>query len=325
MGEQEQQSLPSIGELIEAKLGFRLPTIALPQTLKNIDKAVSRLVLAGSDNLAARIERNTAAVEARSRADVGAIDGASQIAQKALGSLEGRAQQFVIADAILKQENRESILKGAIEYIEQHPSQQMADAAEISDDWLNTFSSISENKSSAEIRSLFSKILAGELRSPGSFSLKSLSLLAAIDQNDAKLIHKMFGYVLFNSIILKGISDVQFDDYLKLENLGVINGVDFFGMSYPINCNDQEQWFPYGGEIFFFKSKSPVLQIIRSCVLSRFGRELFLNFENYQWSDAYKSQFISVLRPLCDYVERAPLLEQLSDSVFTYGPRRPAD
>ncbi len=124
MEEQKQAPLPSLGELIEAKLGFRLPSVALPQTLKNIDKAIQRLVLAGSTNLAARIDRNTAAVEARSRADVGAIDGAGQLTRNALMSIEGRAEQFLIADAVLKQENRESILRGAIEHIEQHPEKQ---------------------------------------------------------------------------------------------------------------------------------------------------------------------------------------------------------
>jgi hypothetical protein len=111
----EPNSLPTLGDVIEAKLGFRLPTIALPQTVKNADKAFARLVLSGADNLVARINRSTEAISARSAADTKAISTAGNVAADAIETIEDRAEKFRIADSILKQKNRESIFSGAIE------------------------------------------------------------------------------------------------------------------------------------------------------------------------------------------------------------------
>jgi hypothetical protein len=51
----DNEELPTIGEAISQWLGVRLPTIPLPQTRKNIDKALGKLVLAVGENLEARI------------------------------------------------------------------------------------------------------------------------------------------------------------------------------------------------------------------------------------------------------------------------------
>ena len=57
----------------------------------------------------------------------------------------------------------------------------------ISDDWLNQFRESACQKSSEEAQELFSKVLAGEIRKPGSFSLLALTTLADMDQKVAEL------------------------------------------------------------------------------------------------------------------------------------------
>ena len=58
---------------------------------------------------------------------------------------------------------------------------------EISDDWLNEFRGVACKKSSQEAQDLFSKVLTGEVRKPGSISLKALTTLADMDQKVAQL------------------------------------------------------------------------------------------------------------------------------------------
>lgn len=58
---------------------------------------------------------------------------------------------------------------------------------EISDDWLNEFRDVACKKSSEEAQDLFAKVLAGEIRKPGSISLLALTTLANMDQEVAKL------------------------------------------------------------------------------------------------------------------------------------------
>ena len=55
----------------------------------------------------------------------------------------------------------------------------------ISDDWLNAFETEARQKSTEEMQALFGKILAGEIRKPGSYSTKTVRMLGSLDQNVA--------------------------------------------------------------------------------------------------------------------------------------------
>jgi len=51
----------------------------------------------------------------------------------------------------------------------------------LSDDWLNVFENEAVNISTEQMQSAFGKILAGEIRRPGSFSIRAVRLLAQLD------------------------------------------------------------------------------------------------------------------------------------------------
>ena len=55
----------------------------------------------------------------------------------------------------------------------------------INDDWLNAFETEARQKSTEEMQALFGKILAGEIRNPGSFSTRTVKSLGSLDQNGA--------------------------------------------------------------------------------------------------------------------------------------------
>ena len=55
----------------------------------------------------------------------------------------------------------------------------------INDDWLNTFEMEARQKSTEEMQVLFGKILAGEIRKPGSYSTRTIKILGSLDQNIA--------------------------------------------------------------------------------------------------------------------------------------------
>jgi len=55
----------------------------------------------------------------------------------------------------------------------------------ISDDWLNTFETEARQKSSEEMQAYFGRVLAGEIRKPGSFSIRTVRILASLDQETA--------------------------------------------------------------------------------------------------------------------------------------------
>ena len=72
------------------------------------------------------------------------------------------------------------------------------DIGDISDDWLNRFRESACQKSSEEAQALFSKVLAGEIRKPGSFSLRALTTLSDMDQNVAMIFKAFCSLCLVN-------------------------------------------------------------------------------------------------------------------------------
>jgi hypothetical protein len=162
----EGDELPTIGELVSNWLGVQLPALPMRQTAKNLDKALSKIVLALGENLEARIKSNTTKTKAHGKINV-----------------EG---MYRTADEKRKLENRAAATQAALEDLRRSPPRDDAQS-EIEDDWLNYFARLIEDKSSEELQTLFGKILSGEIKRPGSFSLTTMQTLALISKRDAEL------------------------------------------------------------------------------------------------------------------------------------------
>ena len=52
----------------------------------------------------------------------------------------------------------------------------------INDDWLNTFETEARQKSTEEMQAFFGKMLAGEIRRPGSYSTRTVKILGSFDR-----------------------------------------------------------------------------------------------------------------------------------------------
>ena len=61
----------------------------------------------------------------------------------------------------------------------------------ISDDFLNSFEEEVRQKSSEDMQLLFGRILAGEIRKPGTYSTRTVKILGQLDQNAATLFKKL--------------------------------------------------------------------------------------------------------------------------------------
>jgi len=58
--------------------------------------------------------------------------------------------------------------------------------APINDDWLNNFENEARSKSTEEMQALFARILAGEIKKPGSYSRRAVKILSQLPQNAAR-------------------------------------------------------------------------------------------------------------------------------------------
>ena len=71
-----------------------------------------------------------------------------------------------------------------------NPGENSGEERVINDDWLNSFETEARQKSTEEMQLRFGRILAGEIRQPGSYSPKAVKLLSELEQDTAALFKK---------------------------------------------------------------------------------------------------------------------------------------
>jgi hypothetical protein len=88
-------------------------------------------------------------------------------------------------DIIVKQLRREANAWMVIEDLREQPSQS---EERVSDDFLNRYAAEVESIGEEAVQRLFSKLLAGEIRQPGRYSLRVIHLLSLLDRKAAEAI-----------------------------------------------------------------------------------------------------------------------------------------
>ncbi len=115
------------------------------------------------------------------------------------------------------------------------------DASEepIDSDWFLRWRNHAELISSDKMQSLWGRILAGEVHTPGSFSLRTLDLLSKLTTNEAEIIEKLGSIIIENYIYVdkeflekKGLDTSAF---LKLDEYGIIQYRDLLQFSVGAN------------------------------------------------------------------------------------------
>ena len=115
----------------------------------------------------------------------------------------------------------------------------------VNEDWLFRWRDAAGTVSSEELQTLWGRVLAGEIKSPGSFSLRTLEFLKNISHEEALKIAKLAPFVLDNGCIFKSDEElldsegITFGFLLDLQNLGITCGVDTAGLSRTTISNDQ--------------------------------------------------------------------------------------
>ncbi len=109
-------------------------------------------------------------------------------------------------------------------------------------DWLERWRENAGGVSTEKMQELWAQVLAREVRTPGSLSLKALDLLRNLDSNDAALIERLASFAIDRTIVHRGsgadIKDwLKFGDALALQELGILAGVESFGMSMTLASN----------------------------------------------------------------------------------------
>ena len=119
----------------------------------------------------------------------------------------------------------------------------------VDEDWLFRWRDAACMVSSEELQTLWGRVLAGEIKSPGAFSLRTLEFLKNISHEEALKIAKLAPFVLSNDCIFRGEDEkflvsegITFGFLLDLQNLGITCGVDAAGLSRETRSNSPDKF-----------------------------------------------------------------------------------
>lgn len=105
-----------------------------------------------------------------------------------------------------------------------------------SDDWIYRWRDYASSVSAEELQLLWGRVLAGEVKSPGSFSVRFLNFLHNLDKSEAQLISTAMPYVITDFLCSASKehlerSGLTFANLLVLQELGLLTGVEGLGLS----------------------------------------------------------------------------------------------
>jgi hypothetical protein len=216
--------IPTLRKVIEGELGAQLPPFPGSSFgVKNLDKACAALL----DIPPAHAGRNAATIDMPDQGEKLSSVFADTVGRQLSGASIEKITAVVdglVADYIEKRNRRTRVLEIAAQEITQSPPSADTDAL-LDDDWLAFFKGKVDQLGTEEAKLLFGKVLAGEIKQPGSFSKRSVGILAEMGPVVGRL---------FDSLC--NISTVISKQHVRVVTLGVgdvgENSLEEFGLPF---------------------------------------------------------------------------------------------
>jgi hypothetical protein len=179
--------------------------------------AADRLLGSVPEYLSALVESKTEIHRAKTKAKINLIEASARVeARKIEGdpSLAAQLSGMEILTTQRRIKNKRLVFDAASSDLRNNPpteEQSVSGGDKIGDDFLGRFESYAEQAATDELQEKWGKVLAGEIRQPGSFSRKSMRIVDEIDTNVAILFESLCVGRVSNFIIKRCVPDLQFD------------------------------------------------------------------------------------------------------------------
>lgn len=196
-----------------------------------------------------------------------------------LTEIQRRGIERLVHQEARKQENIENITAQAANLLPPNANTQA-----LEEDWIAHFFDRCENVSNKEMQSLWSRLLAGEATTPGTYSKRTVDFVATMDRNDAELFTKLcqFTWVIrqMSPLIFETTdeiytkSGINFSTLKHLDSIGLISFESTSGYK-KLEFGKYECIFYFGQTtlIEFSKEKDNELNVGK-VIFTQAGREL---------------------------------------------------
>jgi hypothetical protein len=193
--------------------------------------------------------------------------------------IQRRAMHRFIEEQANYQQNMEAITQKALPHLQENSNPDSMD-----DDWVTNFFDKSRIVSDGEMQDLWSRVLAGEANSPGTYSKRTVNFLSDLDKTDAELFSKLcgFGWIIGDVVPLVfdheaeiyRASGINFSALSHLESIGLIHFASLAG--FVKSVIGKRGAVHYYGEPFYlnFPNDSKNRLDIGKVMLTKIGQEL---------------------------------------------------
>ncbi len=231
--------------------------------------------------------------------------------------LEDRTQRRIQFKEQKRQKNIESITQKAADNLE---SQSNVSEEAVDEDWTSRFFNYAEDISNEEMQGLWGRILAGEIKKPKSYSLRTLDILRNLSTEEAEVFIKFGSLAIHsgnsafllnftNEKLLKEEYQLNFSERLLLEELGLLAAND---LQYRIKKTDntpRQVVFIIGNTVVLHeKLKEKPEQQLHVLVFTKIGQEL-LQLVNVSPKKEYLQLLATKLNRQNGLVQYASILE----------------
>ena len=211
---------------------------------KLLDMVASGVGAVGGTMLArwkARAEAEVVRIEAQGKADaLRLIADAQTDARKILDTVPATLHgdvgvgNEIEARISFQEEKRQSNIVSVVGMAAGELKEKEVQNHEVDHDWAARFFEGVQDVSSEQLQQIWSKILAGEVETPGRFSLNTLAILRNMRKNDAELFSKVAKFTIrdfiLNDISTQNVPEFPtFDELLHLDGLNLVRaGADVY-------------------------------------------------------------------------------------------------
>lgn len=245
--------------------------------LGNLSKPANTLIEKVSDAVGILYEPRQIRRIAKAKADAALIEAKSEIE---ITDLHRRAARRWIEEEAQHQKRMEDITTQALPQLNEN-----AKPESIENDWLINFFDKCRLVSDNEMQGLWSRILAGEANTPGTYSKRTVNFLSDLDKDEAELFTKLWGFgvvinnllvplVFHNELEIYNRHGINFDALSHLRSIGLIQ----FEPSGGLGENDLPKRFTvsYHGQPFILEMPKHAMNAIPigQVLLTKVGQEL---------------------------------------------------
>lgn len=220
-----------------------------------------------------------------------------------------RTQLRLLKQEVQKQENIENIIGKTYLQLE---SDENINSEPLDSDWINRFFNYAGDISNEKMQELWGGLLAGEIKRPSTFSLRTLETLHNLTQKEAELFQKMSSYFIYELLItylpnyssLLSLVNINLSDILKLDELGLINSSTF--LSYEKTITNTQSVVAKNlsyALIAQLKNTNPTTIVIKQFPITAVGKEILTLIDTDTNNDFFKAFSLEIKRQSGQHID----------------------